>query len=107
MKFLGGSMFVMEAIVIGLVIPVAINSGYDKRVTILTCAGLAIMCVLAAGAMRRDRSTAVRVGVFVQVIIVIKARAITPLMIPGIIFWAVLIYAIYASGKVDAIKSVK
>lgn len=107
MKFLGSTLFIMEAIVIGLVIPVAINSGYEKQSVLLSCAGLIVMCILAAGAMRRDRSTAVRVGVFVQVIICLKALSLSPLLIPGIIFWAVLIYAIYASGKVDAVKSVK
>lgn len=107
MKFLGSSMFIIEAIVLGLAIPVAITSGYDHKSVYLTGAGLIVMCILAAGAMRRDRSTAVRVGVFVQIIISFKGLVISPFLIPGIIFWFVLVYAIYASGKVDRVKSVK
>lgn len=107
MKILGSSLFIMEAIVLGLAIPVAINSGYDHKQVYLTGAGLIVMSIIAAGAMRRDRSTAIRVGIFVQIIIAIKGLAISPFLIPGIIFWFVLVYAIWASGKVDRAKSVK
>lgn len=107
MKILGSSMFIIEAIVVGLTIPVSINAGFSSKEVYLSVGGLMVMCILAAGAMRRDRSTAVRVGIFVQVIICLKALSMPALMFPGLIFWAVLIYAIYASGKVDAAKSVK
>lgn len=100
-------MFIIEAIVIGLTIPVSINAGFSAKEVYLYVGGLMVMCILAAGAMRRDRATAVRVGIFVQVIICLKALSMPALMFPGLIFWAVLIYAIYASGKVDAAKSVK
>lgn len=100
---MGGATLVFEAFVIALTIPVAVVV-YEvpKTTAIWTALGLFILCFVAVGGIRRDRRTAIMTGSIVQVIVLLAAIPVRPLLVPGIIFTAIWILAIKLSEKTPA-----
>lgn len=108
MKVMGSSLFILEAIVIGLAMPVAIvNYGYSKHDVLIAGFGLIVLCILTVGGLRRDRRTALFTGSIMQGIVIAKGMAIHPFLVPGIIFAIVWVLAINLSDKVDRAKALK
>ncbi|MEN9741984.1 MAG: hypothetical protein RIR66_940 [Actinomycetota bacterium] len=103
MKVMGSATLFFEAIVISLAIPVAISI-YDvpKTTALVLGFGLAILCVVAVGAMRRDRKTAVLAGSLVQLLVLLASFLVKPLLIPGIMFTLIWALAVRLSGKLPA-----
>lgn len=100
---MGSATLVFEAIVIGLTIPVAVVV-YDvpKSTAIWTALGLFILCFVAVGGIRRDRRTAIFTGTIVQLIVLLAAIPVRPLLVPGVIFTLIWLLAIKLSEKTPA-----
>ncbi len=108
MKVMGSSLFILEAIVIGLAMPVSVVIyGYSKHDVLIAGFGLMVLCILCVGGLRRDRRTALLTGSVVQGIVIVKGIAIRPFLVPGIIFAIVWVLAINLSDKVDRAKALK
>lgn len=103
MKVMGSATLFFEAIVIALAIPVGISI-YDvpKTTAFIVGFGLATLCVIAVGAMRRDRRTAVLTGSLVQLLVLLASFLVKPLLIPGIMFTLIWVLAVRLSGKLPA-----
>ena len=106
MKVMGSSLLTLEAIVIGLAMPIAIVVNDEPKSGVML-AGFALMalCILAVGGVRRDRKTAIRTCALVQLIIIAVGFKYTAFLFPGIIFLLVLALAIKLSARVDAAKA--
>ena len=108
MKVMGSALMVFESIVILLAIPVAIVLENQSRTTALTlCIGLAVLCLLAVGGLRRDRRTALMTGSVVQALVLGSGLIVQALLVPGIIFTLVWVLAIALSAKTDAQRPVE
>lgn len=103
MKVMGSATLFFEAIVIALAIPVGISI-YDvpKTTAFVVGFGLATLSVIAVGAMRRDRRTAVLTGSLVQLLVLLASFLVKPLLIPGIMFTLIWALAVRLSGKLPA-----
>ncbi len=101
MKVMGSALFSLQAIVLGLAIPVAVVI-YDvpKMRANTVVFSLMIMCIVAIGGMRHDRQTAIRTAIVVQSIIILCGFLVKPLFFPGILFALVWALAINLSGKI-------
>lgn len=103
MKVMGSATLFFEAIVIALAIPVGISIYEVPKTTALVVGlGLAILCVIAVGAMRKDRKTAVMTGSLVQLLVLVASFLVKPLLIPGIMFTLIWVLAVRLSGKLPA-----
>ncbi len=103
MKVMGSATMVFQAIVIGLTIPVAVaNYGVTVNTAIWVAAIFIVICFLAVGGIRRDRRTAIITGSLVQVLVLISAIWVRPMLFPGIVFTAIWLLAIKLSAKTPA-----
>ena len=103
MKVMGSALLILQAIVLGLAIPVSVVIyNVDKSFAIWTTFALITLCVLAVGGIRRDRRTAIFTGVSVQIVIIAVGFFNRPLLFPGILFAVIWAMAINLSAKTDA-----
>lgn len=103
MKVMGSATMVFQAIVIGLTIPVAVaNYGVPVSTAIWLATIFIIICLLAVGGIRRDRRTAIITGSTVQVLVLLSAFWVKPMLFPGIVFTAIWLLAIKLSAKTPA-----
>lgn len=103
MKVMGSATLLFEAIVIALTIPVAISI-YDvpKNLTLVVALSLTLICILAIGAVRRDRKTAVIAGSVVQLLVLLSAIFVPPMLFPGIVFGSIWALSVKLSEKLPA-----
>ncbi len=101
MKVMGSALLSLQAIVLGLTIPVAVVV-YDvpKLRANLVVFSLMALCIVAIGGMRHDRTTAIRTAVVVQTAIILCGLLVKPLFFPGVLFALVWALAINLSGKI-------
>ncbi len=100
MRRLGASVLGMEAIVVALVTPVAITiSGVDPAVAVTTCIGLAVLCVLVAGMLKRP--FAYIAGSVIQVLAIATGFLVPAMFFLGVIFAALWITAIFVARRVE------
>jgi hypothetical protein len=106
MKVMGSSLLTLEAIVIGLAMPIAIVVGGEAKGGVMI-AGFSLMalCILAVGGVRQDRKTAIRTCALVQLIVIAVGLKYSAFLFPGFIFLLVLGLAIRLSARVDAAKA--
>lgn len=106
MKVMGSAVMTLEAIVLGLVMPVAhVVYGYQLSTVVWSAAGLMLLCILSVGSMRRDRRTAVATGTFVQILVLVTGIFITPFLFPAVLFGLIWILAVVLSARVDEAKA--
>ena len=106
MKVMGSAVMTLEAIVLGLVMPVAhVVYDYSLSTVVWSAAGLMLLCILSVGSMRRDRRTAVATGSFVQILVLIVGLFIKPFLFPAVLFGLIWILAIVLSARVDQAKA--
>ncbi len=106
MKVMGSALLTLEAIVIGLAMPIAIVvGGAAKGGVMIAGFALMILCIVAVGGVRHDRKTAIRTCAVVQLIIIAVGVKYTAFLFPGIVFSLVLALAIKLSARVDAAKA--
>lgn len=104
MKVLGPSILLLEAILVALAIPVALTQGRGAT-TAWLLAGLALMLVLATGAVRRPGG--VRIGWVMQVLVLLSAFVEPAMAIVGMVFLAVWVVAVIYGGKADRIAAAR
>jgi hypothetical protein len=104
MKVLGPSILLLEAILVALAIPVALTQGRGATTGWLL-GGLALLLVLATGAVRRPGG--VRIGWAMQVLVLLSALIEPAMAIVGMVFLAVWVVAVIYGGKADRIAAAR
>ena len=104
MRRLCATVLVMEAIVIGLAIPVAITIGHDSpRVAGYAGGALALAAVLLAGVVGRPGLRVALVAGSVLQVLVIAAGALVPMMYAlGAIFAGFWVLAIWMGRRAES-----
>ncbi|MFF4777788.1 DUF4233 domain-containing protein [Microtetraspora fusca] len=100
MRRLGASVLGMEAIVVALFTPVAIAVAHvDTTVAVTVGIGLAVLCVLAAGMLKRPAGYIM--GSVVQLLAIATGFLVTTMFVLGVIFAALWITAIFVARRVE------
>ena len=99
MRRLGASVLGMEAIVVALAIPVAITCGASRPPAVTVGVGLAILCVLVAGMLKRP--SAYVAGSVIQVLAIATGFLVPAMFFLGVIFAALWITAIFVAHRVE------
>ena len=104
MRRLGASVLGMEAIVVGLFTPVAINTqGVRPAVAVTVGIGLAVLCVLVIGLLKHP--FAYIVGSVVQVLAIAAGFLVPTMFFLGAVFAALWITAIFVARRVEGVTS--
>lgn len=104
MRRLCASVLGMEAIVIGLFTPVAINTqNVEPTVAVTVGIGLAVLCVLVAGMLKRP--LAYIMGSVIQVLAIAAGFLVPTMFFLGAIFAALWITAIFVARRVEGVTS--
>ncbi|MEU7860006.1 DUF4233 domain-containing protein [Nonomuraea sp. NPDC049141] len=103
MRRLGASVLGMEAVVCGLITPVAINSGVETAVAVTVGIGLAVLCVVVAGLLKRP--FAYVAGSILQVLAIGAGFLVPAMFFLGVIFAALWITAIFVARRVEGVTS--
>ncbi|MBG0812836.1 DUF4233 domain-containing protein [Planomonospora sp. ID82291] len=94
----------MEAIVLGLLTPVAINvQGVAPAVAVAVGIGLAVLCVVVTGLLKH--SSAYVAGSVVQVLAILAGLLVPMMFFLGSIFAALWITAIFVAHRVEGVTS--
>ncbi|GAA0847256.1 DUF4233 domain-containing protein [Streptosporangium amethystogenes subsp. fukuiense] len=104
MRRLCASVLGMEAIVVGLFTPVAINTqGVEPAVAATVGLGLALLCVLVIGLLKRP--FAYIVGSLIQLLAIASGFMVPTMFLLGVIFAALWITAIFVARRVEGVTS--
>ncbi|MET7330726.1 DUF4233 domain-containing protein [Nonomuraea sp. NPDC005650] len=104
MRRLGASVLGMEAIVAGLITPVAITvGGVTPALAVTAGIGLAVLCVVAAGLLKRPFGYVL--GSLVQVLAICTGFLVPMMFFLGAIFAALWITAIIVARRVEGATS--
>ncbi|WP_030924813.1 DUF4233 domain-containing protein [Streptosporangium amethystogenes] len=104
MRRLCASVLGMEAIVVGLFTPVAINvQGVEPAVAATVGLGLALLCVLVIGLLKRP--FAYVAGSLIQVLAIASGFMVPTMFLLGVIFAALWITAIFVARRVEGVTS--
>ncbi|GAA2892702.1 DUF4233 domain-containing protein [Nonomuraea rubra] len=104
MRRLGASVLGMEAIVAGLITPVAISvGGVEPALAVTVGIGLAVLCVIAAGLLKRPFGYVL--GSVVQVLAICTGFLVTTMFFLGAIFTALWITVIIVARRVEGATS--
>jgi hypothetical protein len=98
-KVLAPAILLLEAIVVGLAIPVAlmVDGGGARAAWVL--GGLAVLLVLASGVARRPQGVAI--GWVCQVLVLLSGILVPAMAFVGLVFLAVWVVAVIYGGKAD------
>ncbi|MEV4088416.1 DUF4233 domain-containing protein [Nonomuraea fuscirosea] len=100
MRRLGASVLGMEAIVAGLITPVAISvGGVEPGLAVAVGIGLLVLCVVAVGMLKRPVGYVV--GSVVQVLAIATGFLVPTMFFLGVIFAALWITAIIVARRVE------
>jgi hypothetical protein len=104
MRVLGSSVLALEAIVVLLAIPVALTTTSPDRpwLVALALALLAVLCILAIGAVARPQGPAV--GWVVQALVIASGFLVPAMFVLGIIFAALWFGAVRLGTRADAAR---
>ncbi|MFD1939401.1 MULTISPECIES: DUF4233 domain-containing protein [Nonomuraea] len=104
MRRLGASVLGMQAIVVALITPVAIQiQGIPVGVAVTVGIGLAVLCVVAAGLLKRP--VGYIIGSIVQVLAIATGFLVPMMFVLGTIFAALWITAIFVARRVEGVTS--
>jgi hypothetical protein len=104
MRRLCASVLGMEAIVVGLFTPVAINTqGVEPAVAATVGLGLALLCVVVIGLLKRP--FAYVAGSVIQVLAIASGFMVSTMFFLGAIFAALWITAIFVARRVEGVTS--
>jgi hypothetical protein len=100
MRRLGASVLGMEAIVVALLTPVAITvGGVAPGFAVTVGVGLAVLCVLVAGMLKRP--FAYVAGSAVQLLAIATGFVVPAMFFLGVIFAALWVTAIFVARRVE------
>ena len=103
MRSLLAALLVLEAVVVGLAIPVAVLASDRGAASAWALGGLAVLLVLAAGLVRRRHGVAV--GWAMQVLVLLAGLMLPALAVLGLVFLAVWVVAIVYGAKGDRLAA--
>jgi len=104
MRRLCASVLGMEAIVVGLFTPVAINTqGVEPTLAFTVGLGLALLCVVVIGLLKRP--FAYFAGSVIQVLTIASGFLVPAMFFIGAIFAALWITAIFVARRVEGVTS--
>ncbi|WP_329084420.1 DUF4233 domain-containing protein [Streptosporangium sp. NBC_01469] len=104
MRRLCASVLGMEAIVVGLFTPVAINTqGVEPAVAATVGLGLALLCVVVIGLLKRP--FAYVAGSVIQVLAIASGLMVPTMFFLGALFAALWITAIFVARRVEGVTS--
>ncbi|GGK65117.1 membrane protein [Planomonospora parontospora subsp. parontospora] len=104
MRRLCASVLGMEAIVAGLLTPVAINvQGVAPAPAVAVGIGLAVLCVIVTGLLKHP--FAYVAGSVVQVLAIVSGLLVPMMFFLGAIFAALWITAIFVAHRVEGVTS--
>lgn len=104
MRRLGASVLGMEAIVVALITPVAISvGGVAPALAVSVGIGLAVLCVVVAGLLKRP--FAYVAGSLLQVAAICTGFLVPMMFFLGTIFAALWITAIFVARRVEGVTS--
>ncbi|WP_084774185.1 DUF4233 domain-containing protein [Nonomuraea candida] len=104
MRRLGGTVLGMEAIVVGLSTPVAISvGGVAPGLAVTVGIGLAVLCVVVAGLLKRPFGYIA--GSVVQVLAICTGFVVPMMFFLGALFAALWITAIIVARRVEGATS--
>ncbi|MBF8187803.1 DUF4233 domain-containing protein [Nonomuraea sp. K274] len=104
MRRLGASVLGMEAIVAGLITPVAITvAGVEPWLAVTAGIGLAVLCVVVAGLLKRPFGYVA--GSVVQVLAICTGFLVPTMFFLGAIFAALWITAIIVARRIEGATS--
>ena len=104
MRRLGASVLGMQAIVVALSTPVAISvNGVTPALAVTSGIGLAVLCVVAAGLLKRP--IGYLLGTLVQVLAICSGFLVPMMFFLGVIFAALWIAAIFVARRVEGVTS--
>ncbi|MGW4475792.1 DUF4233 domain-containing protein [Nonomuraea sp. NPDC004354] len=104
MRRLGASVLGMQAIVVALITPVAIKiQQIPVAVAVTVGIGLAVLCVVAAGLLKRPVGYVI--GSLVQVLAIATGFLVPMMFFLGAIFAALWITAIFVARRVEGVTS--
>ncbi|MER6582232.1 DUF4233 domain-containing protein [Nonomuraea sp. NPDC001023] len=104
MRRLGASVLGMEAIVAGLITPVAITvDGVAPALAVTVGIGLLVLCVVAAGLLKRPFGYVM--GSVIQVLAIATGFLVPTMFFLGAIFAALWITAIIVARRVEGVTS--
>ncbi|MBB2913067.1 hypothetical protein FHS43_004365 [Streptosporangium becharense] len=104
MRRLCASVLGMEAIVVGLFTPVAINTqGIDPAVAVTVGLGLAVFCVVVVGLLKHP--VAYILGSVIQLLAIASGFMVPTMFFLGSIFAALWITAIFVARRVEGVTS--
>ena len=104
MRRLCASVLGMEAIVVGLFTPVAINTqNVEPAIAATVGLGLALLCVVVIGLLKRP--FAYVAGSLIQVLAIASGLMVPTMFLLGAIFAALWITAIFVARRVEGVTS--
>ncbi|MDQ3157383.1 MAG: DUF4233 domain-containing protein [Actinomycetota bacterium] len=104
MRGMCAAMLTLEAIILGLAIPVMISvEGVDKSLAIGIGSGLAVLCILTAGSLRKP--WAYVVGHTIQVAAVALGFLVPIMFFIGAMFTALWLGAYFLGRRIEADKA--
>lgn len=102
MRRLCASVLGMEAIVLGLITPVAIMvNRVAPAVAVPVCLGLALACVVVAGMLKRP--FAYVAGSVLQVLAIATGFLVPMMFFLGVVFTALWVTAIFVARRVEGV----
>lgn len=103
MRRLCATVLGMEAIVCGLMTPVAIAQGVSSGLAVSVGIGLAVACLLVTGLLKRPFGYVA--GSLIQVLAVAAGFLVSAMFVLGLIFMALWITAIFVAHRVEGVTS--
>ncbi|MEU7001633.1 DUF4233 domain-containing protein [Nonomuraea sp. NPDC046570] len=104
MRRLCSTVLGMEAIVVGLMTPVAISvGGVEPALAVTVGIGMAVLCVLVAGLLKRP--FAYIAGSVVQVLAICTGFLVPAMFFLGAIFAVLWVTAIFVARRVEGVTS--
>jgi hypothetical protein len=103
MKVLAPAILLLEAIVVGLAIPVAVTVGGGGARAAWVAGVIAVVLVLASGVARRPQGVAL--GWACQVLVILGGLLVPALAFVGLVFLGVWVVAVVYGGKADRIAA--
>ncbi|MFI6594599.1 DUF4233 domain-containing protein [Nonomuraea sp. NPDC050536] len=104
MRRLGASVLGLEAIVVGLITPVAISvNGVTPALAVTVGIGLLVLCLVAAGLLKRPIGYVL--GTVVQVLAICAGFLVPTMFFLGVVFAALWITSIFVARRVEGVTS--
>jgi hypothetical protein len=105
MKVLAPAILLLEAIVVGLAIPVALMVGGGGARAAWVLGVIAVVLVVASGVARRPQGVAI--GWVCQVLVILAGILVPALAFVGLVFLGVWVVAVIYGGKADRIAAAR